>query len=261
MAAPSPASPEPAPAPAPATAATTAAASSATAALLLRLLQAAAPLAGPVWEGPELAAAAGPDEAYAPAPGRDATGYEVAPSKYNPTPGTGRTGFLPVPPNPYPFYGPSEKYVPVVQADGGQLSEWEPMYAPSREQAEADRARAYEAGVPHGYVAPGSDASASEARLELWVVSELHDDSEYGPSRDPATGCHSGGAFVVRVGARTRLEALRAAIRDAGGIPPALQKLSYAGKALDDSQRTLEHYGVAYWHKRFPHWPIKIRRF
>lgn len=37
-------------------------------------------------------------------------------------PGTGRTGFLPVPPNNYPFYSDEEKYVPVMQADGGQLS-------------------------------------------------------------------------------------------------------------------------------------------
>lgn len=29
-------------------------------------------------------------------------------------------------------------------------AEWQPMYAPSREQAEADRAAAYAAGVPHG---------------------------------------------------------------------------------------------------------------
>lgn len=36
--------------------------------------------------------------------------------------GTGRTGFIPVPPNNYPFYSAEEKYVPVMQADGGQLS-------------------------------------------------------------------------------------------------------------------------------------------
>jgi hypothetical protein len=36
--------------------------------------------------------------------------------------GTGRTGYLPVPPNNYPFYTEDEKYVPIVQADGGQLS-------------------------------------------------------------------------------------------------------------------------------------------
>lgn len=36
--------------------------------------------------------------------------------------GTGRTGYLAVPPNNYPFYSEGEKYVPVMQADGGQLS-------------------------------------------------------------------------------------------------------------------------------------------
>lgn len=36
--------------------------------------------------------------------------------------GTGRTGFVNVPPNNYPFYGDSEKYVPLTQSDGGQLS-------------------------------------------------------------------------------------------------------------------------------------------
>ena len=46
-----------------------------------------------------------------------------------------------------------------------------------------------------------------------------------------------------------------------GGIPPALQRLSYAGKPLDDAQRHLSHYGVAYWHARFPHWPLRIRKF
>lgn len=33
-----------------------------------------------------------------------------------------------------------------------------------------------------------------------------------------------------------------------------------AGKHLDDAQRTLEHYGVSYWHSKFPHWPLKIRK-
>jgi hypothetical protein len=75
---------------------------------------------------------------------------DMARSKYNPTPGacqarrlisqsprgpslpfdghmwrlagTGRTGFMAVAPNDYPFYGEHEKYVPIMQADGGQLS-------------------------------------------------------------------------------------------------------------------------------------------
>jgi hypothetical protein len=43
-------------------------------------------------------------------------------------------------------------------------------------------------------------------------------------------------------------------------VLPGLQRLSYAGKRLDDAQRTLEHYGIAYWHARFPHWPLVIRK-
>jgi hypothetical protein len=43
-------------------------------------------------------------------------------------------------------------------------------------------------------------------------------------------------------------------------VLPALCRLSYAGKHMDDAQRTLEHYGVAYWHEKFPHWPLRIRR-
>lgn len=44
------------------------------------------------------------------------------PQPFPPSPGTGRTGYLAVPPNNYPFYNDDEKYVPVMQADGGQLS-------------------------------------------------------------------------------------------------------------------------------------------
>eukprot|EP00201_Polytomella_parva_P006050 CAMPEP_0175076206 /NCGR_PEP_ID=MMETSP0052_2-20121109/22564_1 /TAXON_ID=51329 ORGANISM="Polytomella parva, Strain SAG 63-3" /NCGR_SAMPLE_ID=MMETSP0052_2 /ASSEMBLY_ACC=CAM_ASM_000194 /LENGTH=91 /DNA_ID=CAMNT_0016345251 /DNA_START=391 /DNA_END=666 /DNA_ORIENTATION=- len=49
-------------------------------------------------------------------------GYELRFSKYNPTPGSGRTGFQKVAPNNYPFYSAQERYIPVIQADGGQLS-------------------------------------------------------------------------------------------------------------------------------------------
>ncbi|KAF6264124.1 hypothetical protein COO60DRAFT_1634562 [Scenedesmus sp. NREL 46B-D3] len=147
---------------------------------------------------------------------------------------TGRTGFIPVAPNNYPFYSSDhEVYTPVLQSDGGQLSEWQPMYQPSREQAEADRAAAYEAGVPHGYIAPG-DRFKGLPTIELQVVSQLHDDSEYG-SDIAEDGTHSGGPF-------------------------AITRLSYAGKHLDDAQRTLEQYGIAYWHRKFPHWPIRVRR-
>lgn len=37
-------------------------------------------------------------------------------------PGTGRTAFTEVPPNRYPFYNDEEKYIPVMQSDGAQLS-------------------------------------------------------------------------------------------------------------------------------------------
>lgn len=186
--------------------------------------------------------------------------YELSFSKQNPTPGTGRTGFIPVAPNNYPFYSSSDEvYTPVLQSDGGQLSEWQPMYQPSREQAEADRAAAYEAGVPHGYVAPG-DRFKGLPTIQLQVVSELHDDSEYG-SDVAADGSHSGGPFSITVSPKMRVEELRAVIRDVGGILPALQRLSYAGKHLDDAQRTLEQYGIGYWHNKFPHWPIRVRRF
>ncbi|GIL62388.1 hypothetical protein Vafri_16609 [Volvox africanus] len=229
----------------------------ATAVLLQRLMPSVEPAS---WEREELARLSGTDTSYTPESDADCTSYNVTYSKYNPTPGTGRTGFLRVAPNNYPFYCEEEKYAPVVQADGGQLSEWQPMYAPSREQAEEDRAKAYTEGVPHGYAAPGSRLK-EDASLELWVVSELHEDSEYGEIKDPGTGHHSGGPFRIRVSPKMRVEELRLVIRDKGGIVPALQKLSYAGKHLDDSQRTLEHYGIVYWHKRFPHWPIKIRKF
>lgn len=45
-----------------------------------------------------------------------------------------------MPPNNYPFYSEEEKYVPVVQADGGQLSggaagaEWLRPWARARKQ-------------------------------------------------------------------------------------------------------------------------------
>jgi Ubiquitin family len=88
-----------------------------------------------------------------------------------------------------------------------------------------------------------------------------HDDDEYGAT---VTGegrlkRHSGGPFTVTVSPKMRIDELRCVIRDVGGVLPALQRLSYAGKRLEDPVRTLEMYGIAYWHAKFPHWPIKIR--
>eukprot|EP00889_Picochlorum_renovo_P000475 jgi/Picre1/27505/NNA_000472.t1 len=108
------------------------------------------------------------------------------------------TGFVNVPPNNYPFYNDDEKYVPVMQADGGQLSEWKPMYNPTNEQAEADRQKAYETGIPHGYVAQG-DKYKGLPTIALPVISDLHTSDEYGEKVDKSTGKHSGGPFVLHV--------------------------------------------------------------
>lgn len=132
------------------------------------------------------------------------------------------------------------------------------MYHPTAEQADADRIHAYNTGVPHGYVAPG-DKYKDLPTIELMVVSELHDETEYGSEVDK-NGRHHGGPFKIQVSPKMRIEELRRVIYQKGGVIPALQRLSYAGKDLEDSQRTLEHYGIAYWHKKFPHWPLKIRR-
>lgn len=154
------------------------------------------------------------------------------------TAGSGRTGYIPVPPNNYPFYNNDEKYVPVMQADGGQLSgerrpsashcpappatqqheftpalptaEWKPMYHPTAEQAEADRKKAYELGVPHGYVAPGNKYKDLPT-IRLTVLSELHTPEEYGDSVD-AKGRHSGGPFAIEVSPKMRVEELRKVI-------------------------------------------------
>lgn len=55
-----------------------------------------------------------------------------------------------------------------------------------------------------------------------------------------------------------QIDDLRVIIQEKGGVPVALQKLSFAGKRLADSNRTLKQFGVAYWHQRFPHWHLKL---
>jgi len=167
---------------------------------------------------------------------------------YNNDPGSGRTGYWEIPPNNYDFYSDEEKYKPVVQADGGILSNWEPMYNPTPEQAEIDRKKAYETGIPHGYL-PQSDKYAGHSTIKLLVRSELHTDEEYG------------GPFYIEVSPKMKIDDLRKVIRDKCGIIPGLQKLAYRGRNFEDSNRTLEHYGVKYWNAKFPDWPITIRRF
>ena len=132
------------------------------------------------------------------------------------------------------------------------------MYHPTAEQAEADRKHAYETGIPHGYVAPG-DKYKDLPTIDLIVQSELHSEDEYGADVD-ANGRHHGGPFKISVSPKMRIDELRKVIYQKGGVIPALQRFSYAGKNLEDSQRTLEHYGIAYWNKKFPAWPLKIRR-
>lgn len=169
-------------------------------------------------------------------------------SAYNNIPGSGRTGYWDIPPNNYDFYTEEEKYKPQVMPDGGILSHWEPQYNPTPEQEEIDRKRAYETGIPHGYV-PKGDKYAGLDKVKLKVRSLLHDDEEYG------------GPFYVHVSTKMKVCELRGVIKDACGIMPGLQKLAYAGKNMEDSQRTLEHYGVKYWHEKFPEWPVTIRRW
>ena len=52
---------------------------------------------------------------------------------------------------------------------------------------------------------------------------------------------------------------VRMEIWRAGGVIPALCRLSYAGKNLEDASRSLKMYGIEYWHAKFPHWPLVIR--
>ncbi len=249
----------------------------------------------------------------------------LTPSAHNPAPGSGTTGLCAVAPNPYPFYSSSEQYRAVVQPDGGQLSgasrlgaprlgkhkhrrvperrslplkaagvlcvgaEWAEGYAPTKEQADQDRAAAFALGVPHGapraprwcacaesslrdrqldetaccsvsscaltgWRKPGTEEPdvSDGPTLTLTVVSDIHTPDEYGadvseravlccwllrtcggghdpiPWRPDAcapvwavqvgleTGLHSGGPFVIRVSAKTRVEELRNVIRVSG---------------------------------------------
>jgi hypothetical protein len=142
------------------------------------------------------------------------------------------------------------------------------MYAPTKEQAEADRDAAFAAGVPFGSPSPAAANAAANADaatpaspprralLRLRVVSELRDVFETSEDR-PAAAKE---LATLELPPDARVEAVRLAVRDATGVPPALCRLRYAGQALDDAQRTLGHYGVAYWHAKFPHWPLVIAR-
>eukprot|EP00210_Caulerpa_lentillifera_P005819 g5565.t1 len=185
----------------------------------------------------------------------DLDSYNPAVTKYNPTPGiffvrqqfhslnvlhaaTGSTGVFQVPPNNYPFYNAEEKYSPIMQADGGQLSEWEPMYNPSADQAEKDREAAFEKGIPHGFVAPG-DKYKDLPQIELTVVSELHNNSEYGKERD-SDGKHSGGPFTIRGSYLFYFQ--QSSSKDPEGLIPleyAMVEASEESKELDSLRYTI----------------------
>ena len=155
---------------------------------------------------------------------------------------------------PYTF-----RYVPIIQADGGVLSDWKPMYDPTPEQADIDRKIAFETGVPHGFVKQ-SDKYKDDPTIKLLVRSLLHTNDEYGTTVDPKTGKHSGGPFWVEVSPKMRIDDLRVVIKKASGLMPGIMRLNYAGKDFEDPQRTLEQYGVRFWNEKFPDWAIIIRR-
>jgi len=127
------------------------------------------------------------------------------------------------------------------------VTEWTDPYEPTPEQEAEDRQKAFEAGIPHGeyvYRKRYGDCPI----LSLLVTSELHTDTEYG------------GPFWIHVPSKIRVSDLRDYIRDRSGIMPGLMKLAYRGQSLDDESRKLEHYGVRYWNKKFPDWPLVILR-
>ena len=145
-----------------------------------------------------------------------------------------------------------------VRADSGTRSRGPPKSLRSRHPARRirrlfggprllDRQKAFEAGIPHGeyvYRKRYGDCPI----LSLLVTSELHTDTEYG------------GPFWIHVPSKIRVSDLRDYIRDRSGIMPGLMKLAYRGQSLDDESRKLEHYGVRYWNKKFPDWPLVIKR-
>jgi hypothetical protein len=152
--------------------------------------------------------------------------------------------------------------------DCGVFSDWQPMYEPSTVKADADRLAAFKKGVPRGaenegavpeYRAVGHSFAGEAERLRekyksapvlrLLIASQLHRDEEFG------------GPFWIEVPSKTRVFELRRVIAHTCGVLPGLQRLTFAGKKMDDSERNLEHYGIKYWNNKFPDWPVVMRRF
>jgi hypothetical protein len=174
-------------------------------------------------------------------------------SKYNDRPGSGYTGFARIAPNGgYDFYEEEDKYAPNVRGDptnGGVSTEWTPGYEPTREEYLRDKAEAEAAGVPLGSMLAQKHAKNVETqRMTLTVRSLLHTDAEYG------------GPFEIEVTPYTRVAEVKKIIANKCGVLPGLQKLTYAGRDLDDPNRTLGQMGCRYWHAKFPRWPLTIVR-
>jgi len=149
--------------------------------------------------------------------------------------------------------------------DGGVFSDWQPMYEPSTIKADADRLVAHDKGVPHGadlgkfpdYQAVGKSFDGETERLvekygadaviKILVTSQLHRDEEYG------------GPFWIVVPSKTRVYELRRVIASKCGVLPGLQRLTFAGKKMDDAERNLEHYGAFFFNsprKLLPRWTL-----
>ena len=195
-------------------------------------------------------------------------GMAAAPTPANPTPGTGATGHLPVPPNNYIFYARCHGGIVyrqrVMDDKLGYMTEWEEPYKPTAEALAAAKEEAYRSGVPQDSAFHGAGQEQEQEghgdTVELLVRSELHFPGEYGVKVD-ASGRHSGGPARVRLPLSMKIAEVHQVLHREMGLLPAHQSLAYGGKNFEDNQRTLEHYGVRYWHRKFPDWPLTVRRF
>lgn len=175
---------------------------------------------------------------------------------------TSKTGIT-VPSNNYAFYKRFHEgiiYKQRIMDDKlGVMTEWKQPYKPTDEELIQDREEAYKKGIPHG-VQPEGQSDFDKDLITLLVRSELHHDSEYGVQIGD-DGKHYGGPGLVTFSLNMRIVDVHRVIQSKLGILPANQCLAFASKNFDDNQRTLEHYGVRFWHSKFPDWPLTIRRF
>lgn len=146
------------------------------------------------------------------------------------------------------------------------------MYNPTPEQADADRQKAYETGVPHGVCNALASLHAWRSGAQTQATSLLATSTRARPrsscscaaswcvlrgtapfatsyTRALSPVCASaaqhhdeeyGGPFWVEVSPKMKIDELRNVIRDACGIIPGSQRLSFAGKNFEDSGRSLE---------------------